>query len=202
MLRLIFRFTLTSLALLAASIALPERARAAVIITVSEVNGDVVVSGSGTLNLAGLTGSGSTSVSPRFILSNIMIAGASGTVTSYQGATYTDGNFRSAISIISASSSSGTTLALSTANGVISVSSSYVSGSELSFTSTYNNQTLSSLKLITGTYVWSWGSGDTADSITLIIGSVASAVPEPGTLSLFGLGLGGLGLIRRRQRRG
>jgi hypothetical protein len=49
----------------------------------------------------------------------------------------------------------------------------YKSGEMLSGSSTYVSQTFLSLGIIPGTYVWSWGVGDDADSLTLKI------VPEP-----------------------
>lgn len=49
----------------------------------------------------------------------------------------------------------------------------YSSGTSLSGTSTYTGETFSSLGLNRGVYIWSWGSGTSADSLTLNI------VPEP-----------------------
>ncbi len=74
----------------------------------------------------------------------------------------------------------------------------YVSGSALTDSATYDNQTLSSLGATPGTYTWRWGSGATADSFTLDI--PAPSVPEPASLALFGTGLAGFGVIRRRRR--
>lgn len=64
-------------------------------------------------------------------------------------------------------------------------------------TATWENATLSSLGLDPGTYVYTWGSGDSADSLTINIKS--AAVPEPSSLAMAGLAAG-LGLIAARRR--
>lgn len=73
----------------------------------------------------------------------------------------------------------------------------YVSGSELLGWANYAGETLGSLGITPGTYVWTWGSGANADTFTIN----ASAVPEPSSYAAL-LGLAGLGFasVRRRQR--
>jgi hypothetical protein len=47
----------------------------------------------------------------------------------------------------------------------------YVSGTVISGSTTYNGQTIAGIGFTSGTYVYSWGSGGNASSITLIIGT-------------------------------
>jgi hypothetical protein len=73
---------------------------------------------------------------------------------------------------------------------------SYMSGSLLSDTSTYDNQTFVSLGVTPGTYEWTWGSGADADSFTLDV----PAVPEPASIALLALPLGLFMLLTARHR--
>jgi hypothetical protein len=61
------------------------------------------------------------------------------------------------------------------------VPNGYVSGTLLSNTTTWDNTTISGLGLTPGTYTWTWGSGPTADSFVVQIGS-----PEPSTMIVLG----------------
>jgi hypothetical protein len=74
----------------------------------------------------------------------------------------------------------------------------YISGNPLAATNTWAGQSFSSLGLTPGTYTWTWGSGATADFLTVQVGPVA--VPEPSTLSLAGIaGVVGLAYAARRR---
>ena len=75
----------------------------------------------------------------------------------------------------------------------------YVPGDPLSGTSVYARATFASLGVTPGTYVWTWGSGANADSLTLQIGH-APAVSEPASMALLALGVAGLGVRRWRRR--
>lgn len=75
----------------------------------------------------------------------------------------------------------------------------YVSGTALLAKNTYSGQTISSLGLTLGTYVYTAGSAADADTITLQINP--ASVPEPSTLISGGLAaLLGLGYAWRRRR--
>lgn len=97
-----------------------------------------------------------------------------------------------------ATNSSGDVFGIGGNNGNLRVPDGYQAGNTLSATMTFNSATFASLGLTPGTYVWNWGSGAHADSFRLQIGE--SAIPEPGSLSLFAAG-GLLGLILFRRRR-
>jgi hypothetical protein len=78
------------------------------------------------------------------------------------------------------------------------VPSGYSSGT-LSDTSIYHNATFTSLGVTPGAYVWTWGTGEDADSFTLDI-KAAKAGPEPASLTVLALGLAGLGMALRTRR--
>jgi len=59
----------------------------------------------------------------------------------------------------------------------VCIPAGYVSNAPLSTTSTWNGRTFASMGLVPGAYVWTWGSGGTADSFTLQIGAPAAPVP-------------------------
>lgn len=70
-----------------------------------------------------------------------------------------------------------------------------MSESPLSSSSTFDGETFASLGLTPGTYVYTWGGGADADSLTVKIG----AIPEPGTWVMMMLGFAGLGFAGYRR---
>jgi hypothetical protein len=79
----------------------------------------------------------------------------------------------------------------------------YVSGAHLSGSSTYLGQSFASLGMTPGEYVWTWGSGDHADSFTLDVGGVIpppAGVPEPSTWAMMLIGFAGLGYAAVRRK--
>jgi PEP-CTERM motif len=82
------------------------------------------------------------------------------------------------------------------------VSPGYVSGTPLIEGSSYINATFASLGMTPGSYVWSWGSGDHADTFTINIGLASSSVPEPSTWAMGLVGFAGLAYAAVRSQRG
>jgi VPDSG-CTERM motif len=168
-------------------------------ITLEQMGVNVVATGSGALNLTGLTfigGQGFLGIpgldpSPPLTID----AGTPGFVDSYIGFTgpssFGSGGFTEA------SSSSGDAVGIIASNDLnLFVRQGYVSGNPLSSSATWNNATFASLGVTPGTYVWSWGTGPN-QNFTLIIGG--AGVPDGGsTVSLLGFGLLGLAALRRK----
>lgn len=182
-------------------------ANAAIVVDVRQVGANVFASGGGSINLTDLTlGGGAFSagvVWPGFPLpvptgSSVLSIGTTSTapVNLYRGISGPT-SFGSGGRIL-ADSGSGPVFAIISSIGLY-VPDPYVSGGILSSSSTWDNITLAGLGLTVGSYVWTWGSRDNADSFTLnIVDPRISTVPEPGTLALLGLGVLGLLLLRRK----
>jgi hypothetical protein len=168
-------------------------AHADYILTVSQVGSNVVATGSGTIDLAGLTFNTTLSSGPLLNPSSgIAYAGLFGSSTIYTGVTgptsFGTGG--------SAPASSGTGAIVGIESGsYVAVPSGYVSGNALSDTATWNSKTLSSLGLAPGTYTWTWGSGGEHFTLDVV------AAPEPSSLLLLGAGLLGLMGMAYRCRR-
>jgi hypothetical protein len=192
---------LTALAVIA--LGANRSAKAAFIVDLDQVGLNVVATGNGTINLTGLQKDSSLSgvtvsgqIQPNegtTIVSSI----AAKPADYYQGFTgpLTFGTGMDT----GPSSGTGDLVGLGHSDDLIDVPEGYVSGGFLSGTSTYNNQTISSLGVIPGTYTWTWGRGANADSFTLQVNS-ATAVPEPASFAILGTALAGFGLIRGRRR--
>jgi hypothetical protein len=88
-------------------------------------------------------------------------------------------------------------------NDAVALSDSYVFGTAISGTATWNNKTLSDLGITNlGTYVYTVGSGATTDTVTFIMGSGGGGggtVPEPTSMAIFGLGALGFAYRNRRK---
>lgn len=90
-----------------------------------------------------------------------------------------------------------TRLPLNGLDGFLGVPLAYVSGSALSSSMEFANQTFASIGLKPGTYIRTWGSGSNADSLTVRIGP--AAVPEPASVLMVGVGLLTLAGVRHRR---
>ena len=136
-------------------------------VTLQQVEPNVVATGTGVINLTGLTLSGSfsrdTQIDPCFYQdegsASIYTGPTSSSVNRYFGArgprSFGSGPFTSA------SSGSGDMVGITTAifGDILWVPTGYVSGTALSDMAIYSGATLAKLGVTPGTYVWTWGAG-------------------------------------------
>lgn len=191
---------LGAVAVLALGVAMAPKAKAAYIVTLQQSGNNVVATGSGSLNINGLTKYSSPTSDSGVIYSAgavIAIAGSSQISDQYYTGITGPTSFGSDDPYF-ANNGTGNIVALSSSLSGVGVPIGYVSGSNLgTSTATWNNTTLAGLGVTTGTYTWTWGSGTTADSFTLK--AIATPTPEPASWALLGVGVVGL-LIQRRRR--
>jgi VPDSG-CTERM motif len=176
-----------------------QSARANFIATINQVGTDVVATGSGTLDLAALIpfggGTGSAAIVPN---TGQLVLGVGGPVFVYSGVSGPT-SFGSGGPTFPDSSSGDLVGIAGSGLGFLVFPQGYSSGNPLSDTSTFNNATFASLGITPGTYTWTWGTGQHADSFTLQIGP--ASVPDAGsTLPLLSFALLGLVALRRKLR--
>ena len=195
--------TTTRRALLAAAtLALATASHAAIVITFQQVGANVLETGSGSANLAalGFTSNGSYlgTVQPSGG-SNQAIVGLSvgSPISNFNGVTGPAG-FGTGTTLVAASSGAGATFGIN--SPFLVVPQGYISGTLLSGSSTFNGQTFASLGITPGTYLYTWGAGPTADSLT--VQAIAAPVPEPGSAlaGMLALGACASGLFRRNRQ--
>jgi hypothetical protein len=182
-------------------------AQAAYVINLTQSGSDVVATGSGSYNLAALTFNRNDTLTGGINSQFTVLTFGPGSVASYIGLSGPS-NFgigRPGGAFLARSSNSGPVGGLGVGAGPVPsvlVPIGYVSGTQLGLsTSTWNNQTLASLGARSGTYVWTWGSGITADSLTLNVGpGGVGNVPEPATWAMMIMGFGLIGGAMRRTR--
>jgi hypothetical protein len=182
------------------ALALTTHARAAFIVTLTQNGPDVVASGSGTLNLAALRFVGvavltTGSIFPQF--GDVIVGGNPPDAVVLGGITG-PATFGSGPGVEQSINNTGSPVGVPFQSELV-VPFTYHSGDPLNSSSTFANATLASLGVTPGTYTWTWGTGPTADSFTLIAGQAPPAVPAPPTLLL---GLIGAGCVARLRRRG
>jgi hypothetical protein len=192
---------LTLMLATAASCLLAMPAHAVYTMTLTESGGNVVASGSGTLNLTGLTSDGSTPAFPSIapVSGYFAFGSAPGSVDRYTGITgptaYGTGIFAAVVG------GTGGLVGMTQLPTRLYVPQGYTSSSSLANTATWTGTTFSSLGLTPGTYTWTWGS----DSMVLQIGAPAPTVSNVPTLSEWGLialtGLMGLFGLRQMRRK-
>jgi len=168
-------------------------------VTLEQVGSDVVATGSGPLDLTGLTLVVTYASLPAQIFPVLgqIVTGSGGATDGYQGSISGPTSF-GGVFFTFASSGSGDSVGIFRDTSTLLVPSGYVSGTALSDSATYNNATFASLGVTPGTYVWTWGAGAN-QNFTLQIGP--AGVPDGGsTVSLLGCALLGLAAVRRKLR--
>jgi hypothetical protein len=159
-------------------------ADAAMILRLEEVGGDVVVRGSGSINLSGLTFKDSTEVYDNIFTSIQLYAGPEtisdgvdqwsgmtgpSTISSTSDSFLADTGTGNLFGIVSDDTSEG-----GTRLPLLVLPRSYVSGAALSGTTQFNTQTFSSMGITRGTLTWTLPSAD-----TVTITTDAQPVPAP-----------------------
>ena len=197
-----------------ATLACSLAAQAAYTITMQQVGPDVVATGSGSFSLAGLTptlvGVGGGAVIPPNGLVGVGPVAPLPGVQMYAPPMSGPASFGTGVASL-ATSGTGAGVGMNRAASAFGVPIGYVANTPLGIsTATWSGQTLASLGITPGTYVWTWGAGPTADSFTLIVNAApapapaaATSVPtlsEWGTISLAAmLALWGFAAVRRRN---
>jgi hypothetical protein len=175
---------------LALTLASPPPQAQALTITMLEVGDDVVMSGSGSLNLTALNGPIADFGSTPFVYPSFssFLLGSLGGIDAYSGDITFPTDF-----------GPGTAGVLGDGSGEqfgpvqvfgfgqeIWVPTGYQSGAPLNASAIFEGETLASLGVNPGIYVWSWGSGVDSDDLTLHVEHTIP--PVPGPLPLLGAG--------------
>jgi PEP-CTERM motif len=176
-------------------------ADAAIVINISDVGSNVVASTSGSADLTGLTAIDTALLfAPGEVTPSKggATAGDPGQTLFYKGA---DGpkSFGTGAKT-EASVGNGDFVGVFAVNPfalspVILLSQKYVSGTPLTGSSVFENQSLESLGLTVGEYTYTWGVGDHTDSLTIKVGDI----PEPSTWTMMLLAFAGLGFAGYRK---
>jgi PEP-CTERM motif len=159
--------------------------------TVTEQGGNVDVTGSGSINLVGLTQIGGGFGIPSYIAPSIgrMIVG--GDFATYGGVSGPD-SFGGG-GTTNADNATGDTVGVFVTE--LLIPTGYVSGATLSDSMTFNGATFASLGLTPGVYTYTWGNSDIHSSLIVDIGGV----PEPSTWAMLALGFIGLAALGLRR---
>ena len=172
---------------------------AGVVVTASEVGGNVVFSGGGTLNLADLNPLLQSCFIRGFVNPTFGVYQGGGSQGCENATAYgpvTGPTSFGVGSFANADNFSGDFAGINTFAGGPVVPDNYISGSSIFSTSTYLAETFQSLGLTPGVYEWTWGTTN-PDSYKLIIGQPAAV---PGPLPLVGAAAA-FGFSRRLRKR-
>jgi PEP-CTERM motif len=190
------------LAAVCAAAAFAAPAEAAYVVNIEQVGSSVIATGSGSLDLTALTKSAVQSPDD-FIFpggGTLALGDETAKVGKLQGYRGISGpaSFGSGGGTPGLGGGTGSDLWVQAESNHLYVSLDYVSGTPLgTSTAIFTDSTFASLGVTPGTYVWTWGTGADADSLTMNIGGV----PEPATWAMLILGVAMVGLTARRRRK-
>ena len=146
------------------------------VVTLEQVGPNVVATGTGAIDLTGLTFAGQFSgiaqVNPNLATLDVSSGSFDDYITTSGPSSFGSGGQTLA------STSSGDAVGVFGKTHEVFVPHGYVSGTPLTDSSTYNGATFSSLGVTPGTYTWTWGTG-VNQNFTLQIGPVP--VPDSGS---------------------
>jgi hypothetical protein len=180
-------------------------ARAGYVVTLKPVGGDVDASGSGKIDLTGLTEleSGSTPAGVQPDEGYLVTGPTNGNaVTPYRGFSGPS-NFGAGHpqpGTRGTGASVGIDAAFGSPDNYLDVPNNYTSDASLTSTLIFAGWTFKKLGLRPGTYEWTWGTGPD-QNFTIAIDAVGANVPESSTWAMMLLGFAGLGFAGYRQAR-
>ena len=169
----------TALGMVGCGLSVPRAQAASYVVTLEQEGSDVVATGAGAIDLAGLTFQTSFGQAPLAkVVPNISnVDTGQGPDDVYLAASINGPANFGAGGFTFASSTVGDAAGFLLSGGMnsqVDVPHAYVSGQLLSDSATYSNQTFASLGLTPGVYEWSWGPG-AQQNFTVVVESV----PEP-----------------------
>jgi hypothetical protein len=178
------------------------------VVTFEQMGLDVVATGSGNIDLTGLTLSPihpklTAGINPPEAVVNLnsgtsdLYTGTfSGPPGGVSGPGFGPGTGFPGPLFEPATSGTGNLVSFSLTFSSVHVFEGYLSDAPLgTSTDTWDNATFTSLGLTSGTYEWTWGTG-TDQNFTIVI---SSAVPEPSTWAMMILGFVGVGFMAHRR---
>jgi hypothetical protein len=169
------------------------------IVNFEQEGSNVVATGNGSINTAGLTPNQMEVALPASAqiaaISSFVVVGGELGLALYNANNFTGPTSFGSGSTSIASSGTGKMAGVFGNEQWIYLPNSYISGSSLSDSATWTGTTYSSLGLTPGTYTWNWGSGSTADFFEVQI----AGVTEPSSFILFGV-VAAFGFIAYRWR--
>jgi hypothetical protein len=135
-------------------------AQAGYTVTLQQIGPNVVATGSGAIDLTGLTlafenAPTETNIEP---VNGGIFTGASAFSDLYQGNISGPTNFGSGNAVFT-NSGSGDMVAIYKIQDAVVVPRGYVSGTALSDTATWAGETFATIGIIPGIYIWTWGTG-------------------------------------------